>query len=363
MKLIVKRIICAVVFWSIVLNLIMGIGFYLRPLDPDNDNWHYYYTEEDDSIDVLFIGSSAIFRFWLPMQAYEEKGFTSYMLTHGNQPMEAIPYIMEEGLKTQDPDVIVVEVRRVIVKRERIYKGTLSEERENYCLSRISSGMRPSLVRTQMINDLLIENENNQKIEWIFPLLKYHDNILKFSPEQIKERLTLGEKPMKGTRQTGKIKSFEQPTDLDAEAYKLTDEDKKQIDLIAEKAEKLGKELLFVSTPYVTNEYRYPLQKDLDAYMEEKGYAYVNLQDKFEELGLDTTTDYFDANHVNIVGATKVTSYLEEYLVEHYPIQNTLTETQKQSWDNALMEWKEKEKELMETWEKKYKRIQKKLNK
>ena len=346
-----KRIIGAIVFWAIVLSLIIIIGPFFRPWDSENDSWHYYYAEEKDSVSVLVIGSSAIYRYWIPPQAYEEQGFTSFMIAQGSQPIEAVPYIMEEAVKTQDPDVIVVETRQAIADRAKMNRGTYNQEKVTYAFSRVASGMRPSLVRAQMIDDVLVEDDGNKKLEWIFPLLKYHDNVLKFSPSQVKERLTLGKQPLKGADQIAQVVPYTQPTGFDDKAYALDEQDKKNIDLIAEKAKELNKELVFVATPYVTTSYRYSLQLDMDAYMEEKGYTYVDLQERYEELGLNFETDFYNTNHVNIAGAKKVTSYLAEFLSDHYELRKALPEDRKREWDQVLAEWKEEEKALLTEWE------------
>lgn len=350
MKRAVKKILSAIIFCTILSILIMFTGSYLGPWDTSSDCWRYFYKEEKNSIDVLVLGSSAIYRYWIPPKAYEEQGFTSYMIAQAHQPIEAVPYIMEEALKTQDPDVIVVETRQDFINRADMNSGKYNQDQVTYYFSFVASSMRPSLTRTQMINHVLVEDESNTKLEWNIPLLKYHDNILKMNPQQLRQRLLLNKHPLKGTRAVEKVVCVDRADVTDASQYSLEEQDKKNIDLIVEKAKELGKEVVFVSTPYMTSEYRYPLQIQLDAYMAEKGYHYVNMQAMHEELGVNTQTDFFNRTHMNISGASKITSYLADYLVQNFSIRTDLSDSAKQEWDQALSNWKTEEKDLLEKW-------------
>lgn len=358
MKLVIKRILSAIVFWAIVIGLVIGIGPFFRPSDITDHIWSYFYREDKDSVDALFIGSSAMYRYWIPPQAYEEQGFQSFLLAQAAQPIETVPYIMEEAVKTQSPKVIVVETRQFITERGVILGNKVDQAKNTYDLSRVVSGMRHSLLRVRMVNDLLVEDESNKKFEWNIPLLKYHDTIFKLSPSKLKERLLPGEQPLKGAIQTARIDPMTVPQGRDVNAYQLEDKDKEMIDLVVQKANELNVEVLFVATPYIPNKYLSALQYQMDLYMEEKGYAYLNLSQSYEELGINPETDFYNTRHTNVVGAKKVTSCIAAYLAQHYDMQGDMTDAQKKEWDKALLDWKEEEKVLMEKWEENCKELQ-----
>ena len=82
------------------------------PEDFDSNVWASYYAEEDNTINTVLIGSSAMYRYWLPTRAYEEQGFTSALLATAGQDIRLIPYTMEEAVKSQDVDLFVVELHR-----------------------------------------------------------------------------------------------------------------------------------------------------------------------------------------------------------------------------------------------------------
>ena len=58
------------------------------------DIWQYFYAEDDNTHNVINIGSSAIYRYWAPMVAYDEQGFTSFTIGTTRQAFDAVPYII-----------------------------------------------------------------------------------------------------------------------------------------------------------------------------------------------------------------------------------------------------------------------------
>ena len=64
--------------FSICTVLFLGLnkaGELARPQDFDSDVWTNYYAEEDNTINTVLIGSSSMYRYWIPTQAYEEQGY------------------------------------------------------------------------------------------------------------------------------------------------------------------------------------------------------------------------------------------------------------------------------------------------
>lgn len=346
-----KRVIAIAAFFCMLLWIVGELGVLVRPFDEDFDKWHYFYAEDKDTLNVAVIGSSSIYRYWIPTRAYEKYGFTSFMIAQSGQDIRAVPYIMEEAVKSQKADLILVETRRLVANRSAVYKEIIDPENIQYNFSQISAGMHPSLTRIKMVHNLLDAGAKNREIEWQIPLLMYHDNLLKISTEEWQERLQLDKDIYKSADQRSEIKAQTEEAVTADDSIILLDEDKAVIDEIIEMAEKLNVEILFVSTPYIPTNTRYLLQVQLDTYMEEKGYPYLNLNGMKTEIGLNLNTDFYNDSHTNIAGANKVTDYLAEYLSTHYRFENKLNSTQKKDWDTSVAAWKEKEAELLAQWE------------
>ena len=114
-KKVLKTVAGILIFLFLLTTIINLLGPLFRPEGQDFDGWQYFYAEDNNTINAAMIGSSAMYRYWLPAQAYEEQGFTSCMISQSCQNIRAVPYIMEETLKSQDVDLFVVELRQVVV--------------------------------------------------------------------------------------------------------------------------------------------------------------------------------------------------------------------------------------------------------
>lgn len=357
----IKRVIAGVCFIALLIGAVAFEGRIMHPEDTASGSsysmWDNYYAEEDNSIEVALIGSSAIYRYWIAPQAYEEQGYTSFLISSENQPFEAAPYIMEEAVKTQRLKLIVVETRN-IVKTElesmsdktEAERQSAAEERTHY-FSEVSAGMKLSLNKIRMITSLLDEGISS-KLEWTLPLLKYHENEYTISEDERVSRLNGKKSIYKSATQTSKVAALEVKAYEPDESTVLSEEGKANIDAVIKKADEMGVEVLFVATPYNSDSaQKTGIQRAIDKYMGEKGYEYLNMGD-IEEMGLDYSTDFYNDGHVNISGGRKCTSYLAKYIAEKYEMDmNAVDENNKEQWEKACELWIAREEQLMKKWE------------
>lgn len=352
MKVVIKRIIAAVVFICILVVSVNSLGYFFRPDDMNTESFNYLYKEDKDTLNVVCLGSSAMYRFWIPQEAYEEEGFTSAMIASAAQDIKAIPYLMDEVAKTQDVDLFVVEVRNSIARRANILADRFDQEDATGSFAYVATSMKQSADRVKMIDQILVEDENNTKLEWSVPLLKYHDNVHAFSADKIVERLNGANEDDMYVRQVATITPNEQKPFVADEQYVFPEEDKEEFDMVVEKANELGKKVLFVATPYSPGKVRGALHLQMNAYLEQQGYDYIDLNQYVDQIGLDFSTDYYDGIHTNIAGAQKVTTYLAKYLKENYDMQPRLDESQTAHWEKMCTKWDKRADELMKDWEK-----------
>lgn len=352
MKLVIKRVIAAVVFAGILLGLINSVGFFVRPIDVEADNMSYLYKEDKDTLNVVCLGSSAMYRFWIPQQAYEEQKFTSNLLASSAQDIKAVPYLMEEVEKTQDVDLFIVEIRSPLADEAHKIAGKYKQAKYTSLFSVVPMGMKQSLTRLKMIDEVLVEDNENKKYEWMLPILKYHSNISKLTSDEFVDRLNGVDQDELYTRIIAKVQKQKQPVFEDDPDVVLPDSDKQYIDNIEAKAKELGAKVLFLSTPYVPNATRAALQVQMAEYINEQGYDYLDLTEKLDDIGLDLNIDFYDKNHVNIAGAQKVTTYMTDYLVDHYEFPDRLNADQKKYWENLCDKWDDTAADLMDQWQK-----------
>ena len=359
MKNILKRIIGALVFLSIVISILMYAGIIGRPYLQGSykyDIWQYFYQEDKNTHNVINIGSSAIYRYWAPLQAYEEQGITSFTLGSTMQPFNTVPYIMEEALKTQNPDLFVVEVRSLL--NERIYELQNSEDgspdKRSWVLGVIASGMNYSPTRYKLIHENYVDTEGDCELFWHIPVLKYHSLEYKLPLSLRLKRIFPSKDPLKSTYLIGEIEKIEEvkvEKELYGEYY-LTEKEKSKLDHVVKTARDSGVEILLVSTPYILDKEHASMHKSLDDYIAEKNYPYIDFNDYKDKIGLNSETDYYNALHTNVVGAKKFTEYFAKFLADNYEFDNvSLTEKQVKEWDACIENWAQKYEILIGQWE------------
>lgn len=70
-----------------------------------------YGMQPADTLDVVYVGGSSCFTFWAPMEAYARHGFTSYNFAHNAMQAQVEKYCIMEALKSQSPELLIVDVR------------------------------------------------------------------------------------------------------------------------------------------------------------------------------------------------------------------------------------------------------------
>lgn len=80
------------------------------------------------------------------------------------------------------------------------------------------------------------------------------------------------------------------------------------------------------------------------------GYGFLNLNDYYEELGIDFETDFDDyGGHTNAFGMEKCSAFLGEYLSTHYDFEDKRGREGYESWDKAAELWEEQTESAKQT--------------
>ena len=80
-------------------------------------------------------------------------------------------------------------------------------------------------------------------------------------------------------------------------------------------------ELIRIKAPSVQPHWYDEYNDQMVAYAEKHGLKFYNFLEHVEEIGIDYQTDTYDAGlHMNLAGATKLTSYFAEILANDHGI-------------------------------------------
>lgn len=278
------------------------------------------YNLKTNSVDVVSLGSSMTICSFSPMDLYRDYGICAYNAGGERQPVMDSYLILNELLKRQRPQIVLLEVF-----------GLYYDSGEEF-FRKSFDGLKWSDEKRQVLNDLSSNYLDDSKLSYIFPIMKFHNRFREINKTDFTEasredyyQLFRGYALI-----TGKYSPDQPmvPMQLDEAAY---EEPREQALEYFYKIIKICREnnveLVLYKTPVGGNTpvggdwqaARYNAVKNL-AEENELPYIDFNLQEVMMESRLDFTVDQADAAHQNSSGAVKLTKYLGRYLHENYDL-------------------------------------------
>ncbi|MBQ5589521.1 MAG: hypothetical protein IIU70_05180, partial [Anaerotignum sp.] len=166
-KEILKIIIRCIAFAVVFVMLFNHVTDLLMRHDDESDEIHAFYSEPENSIDVLYVGSSPLLRGVSPMAMWNEHGFTGYVRASALQAPAVSYGLLAESLEYQSPELVVLLC-------DNIFNDYDYVEREGD-LRRGLDGMKMSKYKFDIIREVTAADERQSLLSYVFPLMRYHD--------------------------------------------------------------------------------------------------------------------------------------------------------------------------------------------
>lgn len=315
-----KRIIPAILGIVLLLAALLLVQALLIPSRYDNREGHLLcgYYGATDQHDVIFVGDCEIYEGIVPAVLYERYGISSYVRGSSQQTVWQSYYVLEETLK-KDPDVKVVVFNVLALK----YGETPREEISRMTLEDMQwSASKLDAIRASMTKD-------ESLLSYFLPILRYHDRWSTLTPQDFTRIFSKHEDiTHQGYLMQTAILPVD-PTDT-REPDALIDSSlparsMEYLEKMRVLCEEYGAELVLVKAP--TNSVKYYWYQEWDAhivqYADAKHLTYYNFVGMDEALGLDWSTDTYDAGlHLNVYGAEKWTNYIGDLLVTNHGVKD-----------------------------------------
>ena len=285
-----------------------------------------YYKQPGNTVDALFVGSSHIFCHVNTGVLWDEYGISAFDLAAAEQPFWNSYHYIVEGLKTQKPKVIILDITTPGI-RPTDYQPENWVITNNYGIKRNPN--RYESIRTSVLKDS-------------FPRLLV---ALNSTHGKYKE---LSEEDFMNYSADISYKGFDaRETTIPFEVHdvsgitgraEITEKEEKYLRMIIEYLKARNIPLLFISSPYVIEsaeeQEKYNTIFDI---ADEYGIPYIDFNKLYDEMGLDFSTDFAEVLHLNRSGNVKFTSYLGKILKENYDLSDHRGDDLYSSWDaNAL---------------------------
>lgn len=333
MKKTVRWAAASIAFLVVGMLLFLQISEVLRKkAGAGSDMIHGFYEIEENTLDVICIGSSHAYSSFQPNFLWEEYGLTSYVLGSQRQTVATSYYLLLEALQHQQPKVVILETYYMYYTKKYSTEAALRNA---------TDGMRLGTVKLQMIDDILSEFSLEDKLSWYLPFLLYHGRWTELKDYDFNKNLYL-----KGGIQSYKIKAQEEP-ELPDTATELSETVTEYLDKIIGLCEEKSIPLVMYAAPYGVEDgdeetfaKRQGVSITLETYLEEENVPFFWYQ-KENEIGIDFSTDLRDSGHLNSYGAEKVTKALGAYMTENYDLTDHREDADYASWEEDYQKFVE----------------------
>lgn len=264
-----------------------------------------YYEEEKDH-DVIFIGDCELYENISPQVLWDEYGINSYIRGSAQQLIWQSYYLMEETFKYEKPDVVVFNV--LSMKYNEPQKETYNRM--------TLDGMKWSLSKVNSIKASMTEEE--KFLDYVFPILRYHSRWNQLNSDDFEYFFNKDKVTFNGYYMRVDVKPAENvPSGKPLGDYTFGENAYKYLDMMRELCEKEGVELVLVKAPSLYPYWYEEWDAQIEEYAQKYNLKYYNFLEVTEEIGLDFTTDTYDAGlHLNLAGAEKMSRYFGKILAE-----------------------------------------------
>ena len=326
MRKIVKEWIALLLAAAVLITSLTWLTNILTPKQHDYGSvWGHFLQEEENSIDVMFFGSSIVYCDVVPAVFWKNSGLTAFVHAGPEQTLPTTLYYIRESLKTQSPGVIFVECT-----------GLVFNEYQSY--TKINVGQMPwGMNRLQAT---LRTAEPELKMGLLFPMIFYHDRWTDLKPDDYEpydldmlagytwlEEYT-GDGPEDCPTLTISQEAWERNVAALEDIYALCRKEEIQLVLYRSPTKRVSDA---------------DWGKILEQFNAREGVMMLNCLDYVERIGADAPTEYFDYLHYNGAGANKFSSFLGEWTRENMNViptenQNTALWQQRLEWFESMLQ-------------------------
>ena len=297
-------------------SLLLTPKFYLEDIYPTTSTFREFYQLEENSVDVLFLGSSHAVTAFDPCVLYENWGLTSYNLGSEQQSLLITYYWLKEALRTQKPAAVVLDTYFLFP----YYEDSPLNAGEAY-LRKALDFMRRSPVFFEAVWEITKIDASQSMVNYLFPGLRYHDRLHLLTQKDYElSRLYETEGLMGyGMLLWESEDDRYEPFDLfgDAEPAEMVPLMADCLDRIVKLCQENAISLILTKTPAVGQ--TAAKSQATQNYADEHGLLFVDFNDSsvyFSELDYNFFSDNGDNEHANLWGAEKITDYLGGILAD-----------------------------------------------
>lgn len=281
------------------------------------------FYENTQEFDVLFFGQSHVLNGIFPMELWKEHGLVSYnMGGHGNR-LPLTYWVIKNTLEYAKPKLIVVDC----------YMLGLDDKLETLEQLHISSDHFPlTKTKIEMIRDMVEDEERQGDFLWEFSTYHHRWNDLKEEDFQVPNAIE------KGAESRSNVAMTEENLLWETEILEEVTLGTEYLYKILELAEEEGIEVLLTYLPFPDNTGWQIESNTAKMIAEEENVLFLDYHTLWNQV--DPATDFYDPNsHMNPSGATKITRYIGDFIMENYDMTDHREDPAYADWEEDYQEY------------------------
>lgn len=287
-----------------------------------------FYEQEENTVDVLGLGTSHVYEGLCPAVLYQEYGIAAYDLCAPAQRVWNSYYYFVEALKTQKPKAVVFDVYMLNTTTE--FDTTANAIKSTY-------GMNWSKNKIDAMKASFPEEEFP---EIFFEFFQYHSRYGELS--QANTWYDAGDPAYYGDSYKGyycydTIQEISRPDPYSQTGTReFPEKYERYFRAIIELAVENQIPIYIVSIPYAIASDTQRTVNTAEQITKEYSSEYVHFIDfnkRYDEMGLDFSTDFSGIQHLNDNGAIKFTRYFGKILKEELDLPDHRSDARYASWE------------------------------
>lgn len=314
MKQNIKRITSCLITVVLIICLVKYMGYRLDPAWSQDgfDVVDAYHSLENDSLDVIVYGSSRAWKGFDTRVLNKKYGISSYNYGCNWQAINTILLFLQDSLTTQTPKVVCIETGLVdLIEQDTNLDGQI------YYSSEIPTSKEKIEYLTTCFGKKIDGKHIERYISYMFPLIMFHENWNSITYENYLNNGYQRFVDSTGYCEGSNVYECTIPDYKTFEQSELSEDSKAILDKMVAECKERNIDIIFYTCPYEGN---YNYGKAMEDYAVENNCIYLNLFVNLEETGIDGSTDFQDAGHLNSSGASKLADYIGKYIYDNYDI-------------------------------------------
>ncbi len=298
-----------------------------------------YYEEDENTLDVLYLGASTVRNAISPLEMWADYGFTGYSRATSIQTPVISWYLLLETLERQ-------KLKAVVVDATPLFGVTNDDAQLEGKIHEAIDYMRLSPYKIRLVQDTA-KNYGLQALDFYSLLYRYHDRWEELEKQDFAYRAWGKRYPYKGQYPVMQTVAYTWPEDYmqpdgvqDSRSY-LSGTALSYFDRMIELCKKKRISFVLIKTPvgnWDQNKHEMVAQ-----YAQASGVDFLDfcMPDLQKEIGFDEKTDFCDnGRHPNVTGGKKISRYLGGYLKECCDLKDKREDAAYRLWweDYALYE-------------------------